>query len=402
MTIGTGIGRRIAFKEESTPGTFAGASGAQVLRRVTCGLNMTKAELQSQELRDDYQIATSRHGMRRIEGPFEGELSFGTYQSFFEAAMRKAAAAVSNITGLTLTVAASGSNYTVTRGAGSWISDGVRIGMVVRVTAGLAAGSLSKNLLVVALTATVMTVYVLNGYTLTAEGPLGSCTVTVPGKHIIVPSSGHIDRAYSIEDLQNDLSPVISKTFLGVRVASMAISLQPGGLAKVNMNFLGVDMLLDDAEAFSSPTSAGTSAAAAAVSGALLLDGVVYPVVTGFNFTINGGHSVGEVVGSDITPDVFEGPVLVDGQLSAYLQDNTLLAAFDAETEARLSVTLLAGSEGNCEFVQFSFPRIKVNGASNDDGPKAVVQTVPVRMLKKETATGYDSTTLMVQDSTFV
>jgi hypothetical protein len=44
-----------------------------------------------------------------------------------------------------------GPTYTVTRGAGSWLTDGVKAGMVVPASAGaLNAANLSKNLLVMA------------------------------------------------------------------------------------------------------------------------------------------------------------------------------------------------------------------------------------------------------------
>lgn len=401
-TIATGINKQVRYKEESSPGTFAGASGAQLLRRVTSNMVLNKAKFTSNEIRDDQQVVTMRHGMRRVEGTLACELSFGTYQSFFEALLRKAAASVANITSLTLTVAEVSTNvYTITRSTGSWISDGVRIGMTVRVTAGLNASSLNKNCLVTDLTALIMTVYVLNRLTLVEESGVSSCTVAVPGKNIIVPSTGHIDRSYSIEELNTDLSPVISRTFLGCRVMSGAVKLPATGLATADFSMIGLDQTLAAAEAFSSPTAAGTSEVAIAVNGAIILDGAAVGFVTGLNFTMAGGHTLGEAVGSNVSPDVFEGRVSGEGQLTAYLQDDTFLDAFASEVEVAIAMTLLSGSSGNADFMTFWMPRVKVSGATPDDGEKGLIITAPFDILKKPTTTGYDSTTMMIHDSTF-
>jgi hypothetical protein len=402
VAIATGVNKQLRIKAETTPGTFAGAAGSQLVRRVTSGLNLSKAKYNSNEIRDDFQVVTSRHGMRRVDGTLAGELSFGSYQTLFEASLRKAAAAVTNMTALSLTVAlVSGNTYTITRAAGDYISSGARVGMIGRVTAGLAAGSLNKNFLITALTTTVATVYVLNGLTLVAEGPIASCTMTFPGKNIIVPSTGHIDRSFSIEELHNDLTPVISRLYLGCRVATLGVRLPATGLATCEFGFLGLNMTLSATEQFTSPTAAGTSAVANAVNGAVIVDGAAVGIITGINFNINGGHTLGEVIGSNVSPDVFEGRVVGDGQLTAYLSDATYLTAFTNESEIVVAVALLAGTGGADEFMSFLLPRVKVNGATIDDGEKGHVVTAPFDILKKPTTTGYDSTTLMVQDSLY-
>jgi Phage tail tube protein len=400
--IATGIGKQVRVKAESTPGVFAGAASAQLMRRVTCGINLTKAGFSSNELNPDYQDSDFRHGARRVEGPLSGELSFGTYQTFFEAALRKAGAAVANITGLTLTVTASGSLFVVARGSGSWVTDGVRIGMVVRATAGLNANSLNKNMLVVGLTALNMTVLVLNGLSITLEAGVAACTVVVPGKNIIVPSTGHIDRSFSIEELNADLTTPISRTFLGCRVSTLGVRLPATGLSTVEFGFLGLDMTLAGAEAFTSPTAAGTSAIAAAVNGAVVLDQTPLAIVTGINYDINGGHTVEPVIGTDVSPDVFESKVRVSGQLTAFLQDDTLLDAFLNETELSLATVLLSGRTGAADFMSHFFGRIKINSASIDDGEKGLIVTAAFQALKKPTTTGFDSTTMMVHDSAYV
>jgi hypothetical protein len=74
----------------------------------------------------------------------------------------------------------------------------VKKGMVVRLSVGsLNAANISKNLLVISATATVLTVVPLNGVALVAEGPITGCTVSAPGKETHAPTTGHTNDYFS-------------------------------------------------------------------------------------------------------------------------------------------------------------------------------------------------------------
>lgn len=399
MAIATGVNKQLIIKKESAFGTFAGPTGGQLLRRVTSGINMTKGTVRSNEIASHLQVASSRHGVRKVEGPISGELSGGTYQMLFEAALRAGATAVSNITAVELTVAASGSLYTVTRAAGSWITDGVRIGSVVRATVGLNANSLNKNLLVVNLTALIATVLVLNGTTLTAEAGVAGCTVTFPGKKLSVPSSAHTDDSFSVEEWHDDVD--VSRLALGCKVNTIGVKLPASGAATVDFGFMGQDMTFAATQQFTSPTSPTTSDIYTAAVGALCVGTTPVGLITGMNFDINGGMSTVDVAFANKTPDVFEGRVTVSGQMSILLQDTTFLDAFDDETEMYLSFALATSNLGAADFMAFHFPRVKINGATPDDGEKGIIQTVPFDALLKSAATGFEATTVLMQDSLY-
>src|SRR5262245_11969174 len=136
MTIATGVGKQLRYKAESSWGTAPGASGAQLLRRVTATPNLKKATYESQEIASHLQRQDFRHGVKSVDFPYQGELSAGTFEDFLAAAVRKAFAGVSDIGSLSLTIAGSGPTYTVTRAAGSWLSGGIKVGQVGRITAG--------------------------------------------------------------------------------------------------------------------------------------------------------------------------------------------------------------------------------------------------------------------------
>ena len=400
MTIGSGVEKQLIYKKQTVLGTKATASGAQVLRRTSSGIELKKNTFQSNEIRTDYQVADFRHGSKFVEGPISGEISPATYKDFMAAAVRKDFVAGASISSLTLTTAGSGPTYTITRSAGSWITDGVKAGDIVRVTAGLAAGNLNKNYLVASLTATVLTVYVLNGSTISAQSAIAACTLSVTGKKTFTPQTSHTSDYFTIEQWYGT-GVAMSEQFYDCRVNTMDIQIPASGMATCSFGFLGRNLDIGSAAYFTSPTAATTSGVMAGANGLLIVGGSSVGNVTSMNFTLNGSMTKEDVVGANSTPDVFSGSVLVSGQMTILLENDTYMQMFEDETEASVTMTLTATTAANSDFVSFTMPRIKVGGNSKDDGQKGIVQTVPfTALLNTSSATNNgDVTTLMIQDS---
>ena len=172
------IGKKVAYKKETTWGTLAGAASGKYIRRVTSDFNLNKETYESNEIRTDYQVADFRHGVRQTEGSINGELSPGAYSDFTQSLVARDFTAVPAGTSATVTIAASGDLWTLTRSTGSFLTDGINVGMVVRMTgAGLNAANQGNNLLVCAVAATVLTVKVLSSTALVAETAIASVTI---------------------------------------------------------------------------------------------------------------------------------------------------------------------------------------------------------------------------------
>lgn len=410
MAVATGVGKKVAFKKETTWNVLAGAAGARYLRRVTSDVGLVKDTYESNEIRSDFQRAAFSHGARRVEGTLNGELAPGSYSEFFGSALRRDFDAISDITGLTLTVAAESGTpptQTITRSAGDWrATGGIKIGMVIRVTAGLAAPSLNRNLFVADITsATVIKVFVLDrsGTPLTTESAVGGCTVNVPGKRTYAPLTGHVNNSYTIEHWFSEINQ--SEQFTGCRVGSMEVGLPATGIATCNTSFLGGNLVTGTSQYFTTPTAAGTASTLAAVNGVLVAQGALVGLLTGLNFTINDNPSVTPVVGSNYPPDVFAGSIVASGQATVYFQDATFRDYFLNETDVILSAvatTASGASGGTADFVAFSFPRVKFGAATKDDGQTGIVQTMPFQALLAATGganIAWEQTTMMIQDS---
>jgi len=396
----SGVFKQLAYKSESTFGTVPSASGAQSLRRVQSTLDLSKDTYQSNEIRADQQVADMRHGVRRVTGQITGELSPATYKDFFAHILRRDFTALSAISGVSVTIAGTGP-YTVTRASGSFLTDGLKAGDVIRITAGsVNAANLNKNLLITGLTATVLTVIVLNGSSLIAEGPIASCTVTLAGKKTFVPASAQTDRSFSIEHWFSDLGK--SEVFSGCKASKIAIQMPPTGMVTVAVDITGQNVTTATSQYFTSPTGASTSGCLASVNGVLRVGGTAVATLTGLSLDVNSNFTGDPVVGANTVPFLYPGRILVSGQATAYFDSTTLRDAFLDETELDLLAVFTASSDKDAKFVSFVLPRIKLGGASKNDGEGGIIQTLPFTALLN-TAGGAalvsEYTTISIQDS---
>lgn len=72
---------------EVTYGVTPDAPAFQTVRHTQTTLALSKDSLQSEEIRDDRQIADFRHGARQIGGDIQFELSYGSFDTILEAVL---------------------------------------------------------------------------------------------------------------------------------------------------------------------------------------------------------------------------------------------------------------------------------------------------------------------------
>lgn len=400
MATASGIAKRVTYKKETTFGTLAGATGGQVIRRVSSDFNLSKETYQSEEIRTDYQVADFRHGVRSVEGSISGELSCGTYSDFMASAVARNFTAITPTALGSVTIATVAATYTVTRTTGSYLTDGLRVGNVIRLT-GFNVNNTEKNLLVITLTATVATVIVLNGTTLTPETVASVGKYAATGKTTYAPSIGHTDDSYTIEQFYSDISQ--SEVTTGNKVNTMGLALPATGLVTADFGFMGQDLKQTGVVAyFTNPTVQGTTGIFAAVNGALIANGAVIALVTGLNININRNMTSEAVVGSNIKPEIYEGRISVDGDFSTLFQDRTFSDYFNNETEVSLVCAVTENNTATANFMTFTLPRIKLSTDTKDDGEKGIVSQNSFQALKGTGLNGFEATTIMIQDSAAV
>lgn len=402
MAEAQGIEKTVAYKKQTAKGTPASGSGAQYLRRETATFTKNRDSYTSNEINSHRQHVGDTHGIARSSGTVNGNLSPATYTDFFESILRKAQASVSAIASLTLTIAASGSNWTVTRSTGSFLTDGIKIGQVIQLSgANLAAGNVGKPLVVLDATALALTVSVLNSdLTLTAESAKASSTVTVLGKVIVAASTAHTNDYYSIEEHFTDIAR--SHFWPDLKAASASISVPASGNVAIALSFLGLGVRTKGgSQVFTTPTAETSKDIVQAIDAALFIGTTRYTTMTSMTLVIDGQMAHGEaVIGSNYVTDIQKGDLKASGTFTVLVEDDAETDLFDNETETTL-VVVLPNIDG--EFLSFAMTAVKVFSDDPDDGKKQLVRTFNFTAKRNGdggAGTKYDDAVIMIQDST--
>ena len=401
--IAKGVAKSVAISKQANFDTPAPAGASRLLRRVTASFNLVKETYQSEEIRTSYQLADMRHGVRSATGELNGELSAGSYFDLQEGLLARDYTVIAPIAGLSITVAASGLNYTLTRAAGSWITDGVNPGKVVRLTAGaFAVANLNKNILVMQVTALVLTVKVLNNSSMAVEGPIATATLSTPGKQTFAPLTNHTDQSFTVEERYTDINQY--ERFDGLKVTSMKVNIPATGMTTTDFSLVGKDMgRAAVTPYFTAPTAQSSTGIMAGVNGALLLNGQAVALITSADFGIERATENAVVVGSNTLADIFTGKITASGNLSIYFVDGVSRDLFSDETEFTLVFALTESNLAAANVISVSFPRVKLGGFEKADAELGIMASSPFTALENSVVTGgLQATTVSIQDTSLV
>ncbi|MBN8978014.1 MAG: hypothetical protein J0I08_16200 [Rhizobiales bacterium] len=415
MPLAEGVSARVSYKKyasgvitanaEPDIATDPGGAGGQILRRVASTLKLAKDTYQSNEVRNDRQIADFRHGTRRVTGSVSGELSPQTYADLFEASLRGTWEAAVALTEVQLTsVAADEDASTLTFGGGDPVALGLRVGHVFRLTDTSVVGDSGINFIALGFSgASNRTMEVYPPPTdMTADTAFSLATV---GKRLSAPSTGHVSRKFAFEIFNEDID--VARIFTECRIGGFTMQLPASGMSTIEFPVMGRNMQLYDglegrpaAPYFAAPTAETTTGIFAAVNGLVRVNGVTQGVITGVNIQLNLNPSSEAVVGQNFVPEVFLGRANVTGQITAFFQDAELIKAFTDEDEISILLYLTTESDPDTPAMTILLPRIKLSDAdvaTSGEGGQAV--TLPFQALKFAGAPGIDATTIQIVDT---
>lgn len=401
MAVEQGQLKKLSYKKQTGLGAAASGSGGQYLRRETAAFNLMKDKFNSNEIVTHQQYTGDTYGVSKTSGTLSGVISPATYAAFFGSLLRADFAAITAISGISLTIAGSGP-YTLTRATGDFLTGGIKIGHVVRITAGTYTGTARDiNLLVTGVTSTVLTVVVPNGSSLTAQGPIASSTVSVVGKTTKVPTTGHTNDYYTLEEWYPGNSK--SRLYTDMQPASAAVQVPATGNATISMPFVGLGRTKGNSQVLTSPTAENTNTILSASNAYILINGARTTVATSMSLTIDGKVTHGEpVIGSRTLSDVVRGEVNVSGTVTVQYDAETISDLFVNETAVSIICVLFADGSATSDFISFVIPRAKFFGDDIDDGKKQLVMTLPFTaeiMSSGGASLANDQTTIGMQDS---
>jgi hypothetical protein len=409
--ISTGVFKKLAIKRQTSLGAIAtaGAAGsAQYMRRVTSTIDLTKTAYESQEIKESQQVSDSRHGVRKVEGSVSGELHVGGYKEPWASVLRKDPVETSNLASLSTLSTASTEGVgkgvgTLQRSSGSFLTSGLKIGDVISL-AGYTTTATANNgrrMIITNMTTTVLTVVTIDREPIVAKGAGDPIVISVPGKKVWVPQTGHLRLYHTVEHWFSDIDQ--SEVFVDTVFTGANVQLPPTGMATIEFPAMGLDMQTGETEYFTSPAASPTGGNLASVNGVLSVGGVIAGLVTGMNISVAGNHSSpGGVVGSNVDPDIFPGVLKVTGQLTVLFKDAVYRDMFINETESSIVAVLTANNDKDSDFTSFVLPRVKYNGATKDDGQAGLSLTMPfVGLEHVGDGQANHQTSISIQDSQF-
>lgn len=408
MANAEGIRKQTTIGKQVALGTPLVGAGGQILRRETSVFALTRDKYESTEIVSHQQSTGARHGVQATDWKLTGLISAGTYKLLWATALRKDFVAGVTTGALVNVTSAStgGATGTYTRAAGSFLTDGFKIGDVIRWTGWATTGvpNNSRNFFITNVVALVITGRHIDGPPATAVGAKAagdSVTATVVGKKTLAPLTAHTDDFFTVEEWYPDISQ--SELFTDVKLNQITVDVPGSGNCKVTFASIGLGRTPAAAQSFTSPAVETLTGIMTSVSGVVLVNGAVVANVTGLQMVVNEGLTPdGPVVGSNFSPDISKGRIKVTGQFTAFFTDAVLPGFFANETPITLSVILSADSTATSDIIGFTMTRIKLDGDSPDDGEKAILRTYPFTA-EINTAGGAalaaDQTIMSIQDS---
>lgn len=401
MTIAGDLFQSVVFKKQSALKTKADAAGAQVLRRVSSDLNLGRTLFESNEINPSQQLRDARLGVKAVAGTIEGELSPGTFQEPIASVLRGVfATAIVGGPESDITVSGTTSTITLTSAAtATFITDGLRIGKVIRITGLAEAGNNDNNIVIKSLTELVLVGVFINGTLSVAEASGSAITITEVGKSVTTPTSSHAMDYYTIEHVYSDV--VQSEQFIDSVFTGLTFGVTPDGMTTLSLPVMALDQDTSTSAYFTSPTVATTTGITAGPNGSIFINGVAQAAVTGVSdITIDGQYVPQDVIGTTVGPDIMPGVLKVTGTLTALFQDGTERDLFLGETEVSVLLVMTVDDTATADFVSITIPRIKFSDAAKSVSNNALLQTMPFQALENtSTTTGIPLGTLIYQDS---
>lgn len=175
---------------------------------------------------------------------------------------------------------------------------------------------------------------------------------------------GTTPRFFHIEDRAEDISQF--RLFRGMTVSTASFSIAPNQMIQTTFEMVGRDMAQSGTSFDASANAYSTNQPFDSYGGAIYEGGVLVGnligSVTSLQFSITNSFAPTFVVGSSVTPQLEYGMATVEGTMTVYYDDATLINKFLNETESVLQVSVAA--PGGATPYTFLFPRVKYNGAN--------------------------------------
>jgi len=187
---------------------------------------------------------------------------------------------------------------------------------------------------------------------------------------------GTTPKFFTMEDAANDIAQF--RLFKGMGVSTMSVSIAPNQMVTGSFEMVGKSMTqaATTGSTGGAPTASSANQPFDSYSGSILDGGSSIAIVTSIDFSITNSLAPTFVVGSDSAQQLEIGRAVVEGTMTVYYQDATLINRFLNETASAITVSINDPTGSNA--YTFTFPNVKYNGASVPlQNPQSRLITMP-------------------------
>ena len=187
---------------------------------------------------------------------------------------------------------------------------------------------------------------------------------------------GTTPKYFTMEDAANDIAQF--RLFTGLAVSTASFSIAPNQMVTATFDMVGKGMTQAGTTGSTggTPTPSTTNSPFDSYSGTITDGGSGISIVTSIDFSLSNSLAPTFVVGADNAQSLEFGSAVVEGTMTVYYEDETLINKFLNETESSISVSVDDPTGANT--YTFEFPRVKYNGASVPlQNPQSRLITLP-------------------------
>jgi len=187
---------------------------------------------------------------------------------------------------------------------------------------------------------------------------------------------GTTPKYFTMEDAANDIAQF--RLFTGLAVSTASFSIAPNQMVTATFDMVGKGMTQAGTTGSTggTPTASTTNSPFDSYSGTITDGGSGISIVTSIDFSLSNSLAPTFVVGADNAQSLEFGSAVVEGTMTVYYEDETLINKFLNETESSITVSVDDPTGSNA--YTFEFPRVKYNGASVPlQNPQSRLITLP-------------------------
>ena len=187
---------------------------------------------------------------------------------------------------------------------------------------------------------------------------------------------GTTPKYFTMEDAANDIAQF--RLFTGLAVSTASFSIAPNQMVTATFDMVGKGMTQAGTTGSTggAPTASTTNSPFDSYSGTITDGGSGISIVTSIDFSLSNSLAPTFVVGADNAQSLEFGSAVVEGTMTVYYEDETLINKFLNETESSITVSVDDPTGSNA--YTFEFPRVKYNGASVPlQNPQSRLITLP-------------------------